>query len=354
MNQRYNVALLILIGIVFLLAFQGFMCVYRAPALAPSEPEAAVEQNVSINLDYVLSLSVVDNIFDTELPPILVPRVPGTESHAAVKQHILSRLSSLGEGWEVTAHEFTASTPLGVKNFTNIIATLHPSVERRLVLSAHYDSKLLRGGEFLGATDSALPCALLIDLASSLNELLKQSITPDSEETLQLIFLDGEEAFVDWTSTDSIYGARQLSGAFQNTDLLATGSGRSALSSISTFVLLDLLGARGSTVYMYPQTTDKTAYNLMVRVETALKTRRVIPKYTTYFSTQTSHVYIEDDHVPFLKKGVPVLHAISHPFPPVWHTLRDDLTALDRLTVKHLQKLFQVFVCRRLGVISLK
>lgn len=26
----------------------------------------------------------------------------------------------------------------------------------------------------------------------------------------QLIFLDGEEAFVEWTSTDSIYGSRKL------------------------------------------------------------------------------------------------------------------------------------------------
>lgn len=29
-----------------------------------------------------------------------------------------------------------------------------------------------------------------------------------AETTLQLIFLDGEEAIKDWTDTDSIYGAR--------------------------------------------------------------------------------------------------------------------------------------------------
>lgn len=29
-----------------------------------------------------------------------------------------------------------------------------------------------------------------------------------SETTLQLLFLDGEEAFQAWTDTDSIYGAR--------------------------------------------------------------------------------------------------------------------------------------------------
>ncbi|NWU37810.1 QPCT cyclotransferase, partial [Hylia prasina] len=28
--------------------------------------------------------------------------------------------------------------------------------------------------------------------------------------TLQLLFLDGEEAFGDWSATDSLYGARHL------------------------------------------------------------------------------------------------------------------------------------------------
>ncbi|KAI6657731.1 C-1-tetrahydrofolate synthase, cytoplasmic isoform X2 [Oopsacas minuta] len=340
MNQIYNVGILIVVGIVILLAYQGFICVYRSPTSTPAELEPTVEHDFSI--DYVLSLSDVNNIFKTELPPILVPRVPDTESHTRVKEHILSRLRSLGEPWEVISHEFTDSTPHGTKNFTNIIATLYPSIERRLVLSAHYDSKLLAGGEFLGATDSALPCALLIDLVHSLNTVLKQKITPDSKETLQLIFLDGEEAFEHWTSRDSIYGARKLSEAFQNTELLSTGSGKKALDSISTFLLLDLLGDSNTAVYLYPQTTDKQAYNLMVRVESALKKRKFIPKYRTYFSSETRHAHIDDDHSPFLNKGVPVMHAISWPFPAVWHTLKDDLSALDRVTVKHLQKLFQV------------
>ena len=30
---------------------------------------------------------------------------------------------------------------------------------------------------------------------------------------------------------------------------------------------------------------------------------------------------VEDDHLPFLHKGVPVLHMIPLPFPRVWHTL---------------------------------
>ncbi|NXH59669.1 QPCT cyclotransferase, partial [Rhabdornis inornatus] len=32
----------------------------------------------------------------------------------------------------------------------------------------------------------------------------------DPPVTLQLLFLDGEEAFGDWSVTDSLYGARHL------------------------------------------------------------------------------------------------------------------------------------------------
>lgn len=31
--------------------------------------------------------------------------------------------------------------------------------------------------------------------------------------------------------------------------------------------------------------------------------------------------YMGDDHLPFLRRGVSVLHVIAEPFPRVWHTL---------------------------------
>lgn len=59
---------------------------------------------------------------------------------------------------------------------------------------------------------------MMLDLAETLNPLLdkrKERLDAGEEDdddvadmTLQLIFFDGEEAFVEWTDTDSIYGAR--------------------------------------------------------------------------------------------------------------------------------------------------
>ena len=42
---------------------------------------------------------------------------------------------------------------------------------------------------------------------------------------------------------------------------------------------------------------------------------------------------IEDDHIPFLKRGVEVLHIIPSPFPLVWHTMDDNGENLDMDTV---------------------
>ena len=58
----------------------------------------------------------------------------------------------------------------------------------------------------------------MLDLAEALNKLLderkerweagEEDDEDIAETTLQLVFFDGEEAFKDWTATDSVYGAR--------------------------------------------------------------------------------------------------------------------------------------------------
>ena len=60
----------------------------------------------------------------------------------------------------------------------------------------------------------------MLDLAETLDPLLnkRQQRLEDGEEddedvaetTLQLVFFDGEEAFKEWSDTDSIYGARYV------------------------------------------------------------------------------------------------------------------------------------------------
>lgn len=164
------------------------------------------------------------------LAKILIPRPVGsqnlTDVHNIIRNHFSSlstKISSdVGEfnTWERYEDVFTDNTPYGEKEFTNLVFTHNPRASRKLVIAAHTDSKYFVGAPqngFVGATDSAVPCAIMLAVASALTPLLDSATdaagdtynpTIASGTTIQFVFLDGEEAFKQWTNTDSIYGAR--------------------------------------------------------------------------------------------------------------------------------------------------
>jgi glutaminyl-peptide cyclotransferase len=160
------------------------------------------------------------------LAPILIPRVPGTPGSAAVQQHFVDWFTTHLPKWTIEFQNSTSTTPAtGDKQipFVNIIVTRDPPWSQpgdvgRLALVAHYDSKLTPPG-FIGATDSAAPCAMIMHAARSVDEALTTkwatmeadgSSGLEEEKGLQILLLDGEEAFVSWTNTDSLYGARYV------------------------------------------------------------------------------------------------------------------------------------------------
>ena len=176
--------------------------------------------------------------------------------------------------WAIQYDEFINSTPKGRKKFVNVIATLNPDAPRRLVLACHYDSKLEPTG-FLGATDSAVPCSQMINLAYVLDRNLKEhsrtvtklsgfpaistftkTFQQDSDLTLQFIFFDGEEPFRQWQGTDNTYGSRHLAAEWQRKDLLA---------GMDVMVLLDLLGAKNPNIYSLDPKADVSSISLMPR-----------------------------------------------------------------------------------------
>lgn len=66
--------------------------------------------------------------------------VVGSNNSTLVRQHITAVLGALN--WHVEEDSFTAYTPYGQRSFTNIIATKDPAALRRIIVSAHYDSKI--------------------------------------------------------------------------------------------------------------------------------------------------------------------------------------------------------------------
>jgi glutaminyl-peptide cyclotransferase len=158
------------------------------------------------------------------LAPILIPRVPGTPGQVAVQHHFFQWFSTNLPKWSIEFQNSTSRTPATGNTqvpFANIIITRDPPWTKpgdvgRLALVAHYDSKLSPTG-FIGATDSAAPCAMIMHAARSVDEALTRKWEAmeaagengvEEEKGVQILLLDGEEAFVSWTSTDSLYGAR--------------------------------------------------------------------------------------------------------------------------------------------------
>ena len=275
---------------------------------------------------------------------IMRVRIPGTVGHHEVQQFIVTKLKEFG--WHVELDDFVDTTPLGDRKFTNIIAKLNPDAERELAVAAHYDSKIMtpdaRGKHFIAATDSAVPCAMMLDFAKHIAEDAKRLHFDVRDVTPMLLFLDGEEAFVEWSKSDSIYGARHLAKLFANKTHSLTNT-RSYAQSMEAFILLDLLGSAAPEFYdFYPRTSH--LYNRLGQIEWTLHQEGKIDNKFPYFvGKRAGGVFVEDDHLPFLQTGVPILHVIPIPFPDVWHRLSDDESAVDPATVVNLMKIFRAF-----------
>lgn len=191
------------------------------------------------------------------LDNILITRVVGTPNHDKVLKYIVRELENLK--WNVELDEFEDETPnFGRLTFTNIVATLNPNAERFLVLACHYDSKYFAQQDFVGATDSAVPCAMMLNLAAVMKNELEQTRN-NKDLGLKLIFFDGEEAFEQWGPKDSIYGARHLAKAYKSHTHVSeiTGETINDLQRIDVLVLLDLLGGKNPKFYSFFEDTEK-------------------------------------------------------------------------------------------------
>ncbi|VDM53963.1 unnamed protein product [Angiostrongylus costaricensis] len=272
--------------------------------------------------------------FKRILRPLLVPRVVGTKQHREVGQQ---------------------RTPNGTRTFRNLIVTKGVNAPRRLVLACHYDSKILPGEVMIAATDSAVPCAMIMDIAKSLTPYMYGRAAMDV--ALQLIFFDGEEAFVDWSETDSLYGSRHLAEKWERmwypTTTTTTFELSKEIDRMDVLMLLDLLGAPNPIISNSIGLGADRLFRYLPIIEQELRYLGCIGAVPNIFQPGIGYNAVEDDHIPFLRRGVPVLHLITVPFPQVWHTAGDNPSVLHYPTIFHLTSVVRVFVAKYLGIAPL-
>jgi glutaminyl-peptide cyclotransferase len=225
------------------------------------------------------------------------PRPSGSPAIAETRKYIVAQLKA--SGIEAKEQAFIGMTPLGEVSMANVIATIPGRHPDRLVLASHYDTKLYREFRFVGANDGASSTAALLELG----RILKGR---QNELTIELLFLDGEEARMpEWRGTDNTYGSRHYVQVAQK-----SGS----LKSLRALVLLDMVGDRDLLIKR-----DSNSTPWLVDIIWAAAARL---GYSSTFSSQLT--VIEDDHIPFLRAGVAAVDIIDLEN-PTWHTPQDDL-----------------------------
>ncbi|XP_078413414.1 glutaminyl-peptide cyclotransferase isoform X2 [Cetorhinus maximus] len=286
------------------------------------------------------------------LRPMLRERYPGTVGNQAVRQHIINQLDELQADWVTEEDTFQEAIPYGTVTFSNIISTLNPSAKRRLVLACHHDSKYYNkwwySKAYVGATDSAVPCAMMLELVRALDKLLLEmkTISDRPDLTLQLIFFDGQEAIENWSEIDSLYGSRHLATKMEMVRHPPGASDTNQLHAMDLFILLDLIGGSNPRFPSYFPNTARWHKRLQL-IERRLHRLGVLndhPNEVKYFWTKMGAGHIDDDHTPFLQRDVPILHIIPSPFPQVWHRMEDNEDNLDPTTIDNLNKILQLFV----------
>lgn len=234
------------------------------------------------------------------------PRPAGSPALNETRRYIIEQLKA--SGIEAKPQTFVAKTPAGDISMTNLIATLPGKRSERIVFASHYDTKRAPNFKFVGANDGASSTAALLELGRVLK-------TRSNELTIELLFLDGEEAVNwDWQGNDNTYGSRYYVMAARQAN---------TLQSLKALVLLDMIGDRDLRIRRDANSTPWLV-DIVWSAAARLGHRSIFPDELTT---------IEDDHIPFVRAGVPSVDVIDLEN-PTWHAAEDDL---EHVSVKSLQ-----------------
>lgn len=222
----------------------------------------------------------------------LGPRYSGSAAYEKQLQLLEKHLHAAG--WQTARDTFAA--PNGVR-MTNLRA-FRGTGPRPLLLSCHVDTKINIAPDFESADDGASGAAVLLELARVLKD-----------ERVEIIFLDGEEAFArQMTEEDGLYGSRY--------DVARRGNTLPRWQ-----INLDMVGGRNKTIAVPSLDTSDYMYGHYSRAVRALG-----------FSEEKWSVWpggYLDDHVPYLEAGVESLNLIAvFSGTNWWHTPRDNMSRI--------------------------
>jgi glutaminyl-peptide cyclotransferase len=236
----------------------------------------------------------------------LGPRDAGSPGAEKAATHIQNRLTAAGVSAKIDA--FADPTPAGDVTFRNVIGTIPGRGKGLIVLGSHYDTKSGIEG-FVGANDSGSSTGVLLEMA----RVLARGPVVDPE--IQLVFFDGEEAKIRYTSNDGLHGSRRHASRLVR---------ESRAAGVLGVIVLDMIGDRNLNIAIPRNGSPE----LMTKVFDAARGEGVRSKFSLH-----PH-QIGDDHEPFLLLGMPAIDLIDFQYGSApelneyWHTAQDTLDKL--------------------------
>jgi len=270
-----------------LIAALGF-AVQRNRATTKSSPFN--EQRVAVDLQTIVGFG---------------PRPAGSDAIAKTRSYIIAELQKAGLKAELD--EFDARTPRGYKHMVNIRATRPGSKSSIIAITGHYDTKLFENVRFVGASDGGSSAAWLLEFARCTRDL-------KLENALEFIFFDGEEAVVEWTDDDSVYGSRH------DVDRRVRDS---SIRALKAMILVDMIGDKNLNIKREEQST-RWLKDIIWDTAHSVGYDKEFPN---------DEIEISDDHVPYLKAGVSAVDLIDFDY-PAWHTAEDTLDKVSPRSLK--------------------
>ena len=251
-------------------------------------------------------------------------RYIGSPGHAAAEAFIKAHFAPEAAKGDFIDDSFTARTPIGPLTMHNLIVKFPGKKDGIIVLASHYETNYwLKDINFIGANDGACTTALLIALGQYYRE------HPPQGYSVWLLFTDGEESInKEWTNSDSLYGSRHIA---------AKWSSDGTIGHIKAFLLADMIGWKDMNIN---KETNSTPWLLDLLAQAGRDTG-----HSKYLFRESQA--IEDDHLPFQERGVPVLDIIDYIYgtasnPEAFHHTVQD--TMDKLSATSLQVSADLFL----------
>ena len=217
-----------------------------------------------------------------------------------------------------------------IKKGQNILWIDPSKTNKKIVLiGSHYDTKHLEDLSYVGANDSASSSVAIMNFLKFLNSIDRNchyvGVWFDGEESVLHNWSDGERDYPE-KIVDNTYGSRYF------VDQLEKCQGgwclKDRISPIKALILLDMIGSKNPKLSL-DTNSDKTLLGFL----------RNSVEELGYSDMIGSLSPIEDDHIPFIKKGIPAVDIIDFENVDTWHTHGDHLENLSRQSILSFSKI---------------